>query len=384
MGAFWVTLATLNAVLVVAVTAVLVRGNRLLPRLHAVPLEERESWPRVSMVVAARNEQAGIEPAVRSLLAMDYDHYDVLVVDDRSTDATAAILERVAADREQLRVVHLEQLPDGWLGKNHALWCGAQQADGEYILFTDADVIMEATTLRRAITLMRHEGLDHLAVTPDAEMPSPILEAFVTLFINLFAIYTRPWKVSDPSSSAHCGIGAFNLVRRDVYQAVGTHQAIAMRPDDDVKLGKIIKAAGYRQRVAWGARMIRVPWYRSLRELICGLEKNAFSGVNYRVSTVVAATAALLTFDVWPFVAWAVVGGTARYLYLFTVATLLGHAWWTARTMRFSIMSVPLFPLAVLLLIYIQWRAMLLTYWRGGIQWRGTHYPLDALRANKV
>jgi cellulose synthase/poly-beta-1,6-N-acetylglucosamine synthase-like glycosyltransferase len=384
MSVVWIVLGSINLSLVVAVTVVLMWSDRRLPRLRDVRTEGEAAWPRVSVVVAARDEQAGIQPALESLLALDYDDYEVLVVNDRSTDGTGEILDRMTNAHTRLRVLHVVELPAGWLGKNHALWHAAREATGEYLLFTDADVVMERDALRKAIAYAGRHGIDHVAVSPDAEMPTRMLEAFVTLFISLFAIFTRVWQVENPASSAHCGIGAFNLVRRDVYRAVGTHEVIAMRPDDDLKLGKIIKAAGYRQRVMLGTAMIRVAWYTSLRDLIRGMEKNAFAGVEYRISMVVAATLALLVFDVWPFVAAVAVGGPARYLYLATVAVLWGHAWSAARTMRFSPWSVPLFPLAVLLLIYIQWRAMLLAYWNGGIQWRGTHYPLAELQANKV
>jgi hypothetical protein len=226
--------------------------------------------------------------------------------------------------------------------------------------------------------------VDHLAVSPRAEMPTALLQAFVVLFFDLFSIYFRPWKAADPRSRAYVGIGAFNLIRRQVYEAVGTHQAIAMRPDDDVKLGKIIKQGGFRQHLLAGTSMVRVPWYASLSELIVGMEKNAFSGVDYSMGTVVAGTAALLLVDVWPFVAVAVLTGPARWIYGATVLLLLTHAWRTARDLEFAGRCVLLFPVAVLLLIYIQWRAMLLTYVRRGIRWRDTHYPLDELRANKV
>ncbi len=133
-----------------------------------------------------------------------------------------------------------------------------------------------------------------------------------------------------------------------------------------------------------GRDFVSVPWYASLQELIHGMEKNAFSGVDYRISAVIGATVALLLLDVWPFIAIFVLRGPAQVLYALTVAVLLLHSWLSAWELRASRWSVVLFPVAVLLLIFIQWRAMLLTYINRGIRWRDTHYSLDDLRANKI
>ncbi len=384
MSTSWTILAAVTFLAVFGTFLRILLGNRRIEKLGNQDPDGLSEWPCVSVVVAARNEQANMEPAIMSLLHLDYDDYEVIVVDDRSADRTGEILDALARQYQRLKVLHVAQLPAGWLGKNHALWCAAQQARGVYLLFTDADVVMEPTSLRCAIAYARQREVDHLAVSPDAVMPSLMLQAFVVLFVNLFAIYVRPWKVADPKSSAFIGIGAFNLVRQDVYRAVGTHQVIAMRPDDDVKLGKIIKAQGFRQHVLFGTDMVRVPWYTSVRELVLGLEKNAFSGVDYRISLVVAATVVLLLCDIWPFIAVWILSGPAQYFYAATIVVLLGHALITATDMRQSRWSALLFPVAVTMWIFIQWRAMLLTFIHGGIRWRDTHYSLAELKANKV
>ncbi len=390
MTSMWVTV--LSAVTLTLVFGTFLRitiGNRRIGKLEDQDpgdqdVEALECWPSISVVVAARNEQANIQPAMESLLQFDYEDFEVIVVNDRSTDRTGAILAALAAEHTKLAVLNVDELPPKWLGKNHALWFGAQHARGAYLLFTDADVVMDRRTLRHAMAYAVREQVDHLAVSPDPVMPTVMLQAFVVLFVDLFAIFTRLWKVADPKSSAHVGIGAFNLVRAEVYQAVGTHETIAMRPDDDLKLGKIIKMQGYRQRILIGGNMVRVPWYGSVRELVSGMEKNAFSGVDYQISKVVAATVVLLLLAFWPFIAIWVTSGLAWLLYAGTVLVLLGRAAMVARELRQSPLCVPLVPLAVVLLIYIQWRAMLLTYINGGIRWRDTHYSLAELKANKV
>jgi cellulose synthase/poly-beta-1,6-N-acetylglucosamine synthase-like glycosyltransferase len=349
-----------------------------------LPIPELSDWPSVSLIAPARNEERNIAAAVRSLVRLDYPNLEITLVDDRSTDRTGEILDRLAAEFPQLNVVHLTELPAGWLGKNHALQLGAERSRGRWLLFTDADILFEPTVLRRTIGYALAHGLDHLAATPEIRMPSWFLSAFAVTFAVYFSLYVRIWSVRNPRSRAHVGIGAFNLVRTAVYRAIGGHERIRMRPDDDLKLGKIIKLGGHKQDVVHGPGMITVQWYASLGEMIRGLEKNAFAGVDYRIWLTVATSILSLVFNVWPFVAVFVVPGPARWIYLAVCLTL----WWSAVRAAGG-MAVPAscglaFPVTVVLFVYIQWRTMLLNLWQGGIRWRDTHYPLAELRANRV
>jgi hypothetical protein len=343
-----------------------------------------DAWPRVSIVVAARNEERDMAEALTSLLAQDYPDYEVNLVDDRSTDATGEIADRIASGNSRLRVVHVTELPPGWLGKNHALQRGADAATGEIILFTDADVVMHPTMLRRSVAYMVEHGIDHLAIAPRVVMPNLLLESFVITFTFVFLAYFRPWKASDPKSRSFIGIGAFNMVRAEVYRAVGGHEPLALRPDDDVKFGKLVKKSGYRQQFANAPELMSVRWYASLRELIGGLMKNAFSGVEYNVLLTVCSTIVALAMNVWPYAAVFVTSGVTRWLNVATVLALSVAYLAAARNCRLRPWGVALFPVSMLLFIYIQWRAMLLTYIQGGVRWRGTLYPLAELKANKL
>jgi cellulose synthase/poly-beta-1,6-N-acetylglucosamine synthase-like glycosyltransferase len=379
---FWLAIA--NLVMVLVCTGLLALGGFLAKRLAEVPAPDLAEWPTVSLVAPARNEERNIERAVRSLLALDYPNLEITLVNDRSTDRTGEILDRLAAEFPQLNVVHLTALPAGWLGKNHALQWGADRSRGEYLLFTDADIFFEPTTLRRAIGYVLANRVDHLAATPDTKMPNWLLTSFVVCFAVYFSLYVRIWAIRNRKSRAHIGIGAFNLVRAEVYRAVGGHQPIRMRPDDDLKLGKIIKLAGYQQDVVAGMGMISVEWYQSVGELIRGLEKNAFAGADYRVGLTVFSSLLSLAFNVWPFIGVFVVPGPTRWVYLAVCLAL-----WFMASMMASGMKAPwscalAFPLAVLMFVYIQWRTMLLNYYHDGIRWRDTHYSLAELRANKV
>jgi glycosyltransferase involved in cell wall biosynthesis len=383
MGVFLFLLALATLIAHVATAIQVLAGIRSIRSLRDLPPLTRP-LPRVSIIIPARNEERNLEEALRSILALDYDNLEIDVVDDRSTDRTGEILDRMASADPRLRIVHVRELPPGWLGKNHALWLGAAKATGEFLLFTDADVVMDFSTLRRAVGAMVADRLDHLTAAPEIERPSVLFEMFIGAFSLFFTLFTRPWKVKDPESPSHVGIGAFNLVRAAAYRAAGGHQAIAMRPDDDLKLGKLIKKNGFRQEFVFGLGALRVEWYASTGELIQGLMKNAFSGVDYRVWVVVVSTVMQLITLVWPFLALFLTSGATRWLNLASVLVLLTLCWINAPLAGVRRWHGLGFPLATLLFLYILWRAMVLTLWRDGIDWRGTHYSLAELKANKV
>jgi glycosyltransferase involved in cell wall biosynthesis len=362
----------------------LVVGNRSIRILTDVPSTGDAAGPRVSIIIPARNEERNIREALQSVLNQDYRDIEVLVIDDRSTDGTGAILDRMAQGDARLRVVRVTELPPGWLGKNHALHCGAQQATGDLILFADADIVMHPATVRKAVGYLVANRLDHLTITPEVRMPGVLLDVFVGAFTVFFSLYARPWKARDPRSTRFIGIGGFNLVRAPVYRAVGTHRAIAMRPDDDMKLGKLIKWGGYRQEVLFGRDMLQVEWYPSLRALIEGLMKNAFAGVNYSILAIVAASIAQFLLNVWPFLGLFLTHGATRNLNAVIVLLILLVCWDNARFHNARWWYGIGFPVSTLLFIYILWRSMLLAFRNDGIRWRGTHYPLADLRANKV
>ncbi|MBW3571356.1 MAG: glycosyltransferase [Gemmatimonadetes bacterium] len=379
---FWLAAAAVAAF--AAALVELGRGGRSLRQLHLLPAADARSMPSVSIVVAARNEERGIEPALRSVLGQQGEGIEVVAVDDRSEDGTGAILDGMAAHNPRLRVIHIAELPAGWLGKNHALWLGARAARGELLLFTDADVVMKPDTVARAAGHLHREGLDHLTVAPRVIMPGALLQAFGVFFTVMFSLFTRPWKARDPRSRAHVGIGAFNLLRADTYRRIGTHQAIAMRPDDDMKLGKLVKKNGGAQDFVIGAEQISVEWYHSVREAVRGLRKNGFAGVDYRISTVIAATAVQLLFFMWPLVAVWMTDGWTRVLYAVAVGMLLLMYAGSAAAQGSPVWHAVLFPLASAMLVVIIWNATLYALVNRGIEWRGTHYPLDELRANRV
>jgi glycosyltransferase involved in cell wall biosynthesis len=360
------------------------RGNRSTAYLRYAPRQSRTDVPHLSVIVPARNEEKRIREALESLLRQEYPSLEFIVLNDRSTDRTGEILAEMAAADARLGVINIAELPVGWLGKNYALYRGAERASGELLLFTDADVVMEPSAVANAVNYLRANRLQHLAVMPTVRTPTLALRIFCSAFGIFFSGYMRQWKAKDPASGRFIGIGAFNLVTAEAYRAVGTHIAIAMRPDDDIKLGKLLKKAGYRQEMVFGIGLLEVEWYSSLRELIDGLMKNAFAGLEYSVVLSISAGIAVLLVNVWPFVAIFAVGGAARIPYLLAVAVLLlfisdaNHFYGLPRWYALA------HPVSAVLFVYILWKSMLLTLWNGGITWRGTRYPLKLLRANRI
>jgi chlorobactene glucosyltransferase len=238
------------------------------------------TFPRVSVVIPARNEEKDIERTVRSHLAQDYPDLQVIVVDDRSVDRTPEILRTLAREDPRVTVVAGSDPPAGWLGKPHALHLGARAADGELLLFADADVRYDLRALREAVAVMEDRGLDLLAFFPRFENRGfwenvllPFLAVAVFLGFGFLARFRRvPLAM---------GAGAGNLVRRRAYEAVGGHAAIRMAVVDDVRLAVVTKRAGLRVAAFRAEDRVAVRMYRGFRQVWDGFTKNvawAYSG----------------------------------------------------------------------------------------------------------
>lgn len=345
--------------------------------------------PSVSVIVAARDEAEHLGAAMRTLLALDYPsnrgEFEVIAVDDRSSDGTGAILDALAASDSRLKVLHVTELPPGWLGKNHALHRGAALARGDWLLFTDADCYLAPDLLRRAVGHAERGGLDHLVLGPTPTGGSPLMRVLLAYFALAFALSTRPWRAADPRRKEHIGIGAFNLVRARVLRALGGFERIRLRPDDDIKLGKLIKQAGHRQAFAEGSGLITVPWYSTARGMIKGLEKNAFPYLDYSVALTLGAILLMLTLNLLPWLLLPFVHGLAFACTLTVVLlSVVVCAAAAVRTLGLPAWYGLAFPLGALLMAL----AIVNSMWRvlrdGGVRWRGTLYPLAELRANRV
>ncbi|HUS20120.1 MAG TPA: glycosyltransferase family 2 protein, partial [Terriglobales bacterium] len=227
-----------RAGLIVGITLAVLWTSRLLAYLRGLPrirdLTAAE-WsnsaaplPRLSVIVPACNEALAIEQCLTSLLALDHPEFEVIAVNDRSTDSTGAIMDHLAAADPRLKVIHITHLPPGWMGKTHAMWQAGERATGEVLLFTDGDTIFRPDTLRRALHYMLAVRADHLVLYPTMLFNRRGEKMMVSFFHAMLSFIHRPWKVSDPKALDHVGVGAFNLIRRSAYQALGTYKAMRM------------------------------------------------------------------------------------------------------------------------------------------------------------
>jgi len=341
--------------------------------------------PRVAIIVPARNEQDSIEQALRRLLALDYDNYQVIAVDDRSTDRTGGIMDRVVAEAQgRLKVLHIRELPPGWMGKAHAMWIAAKQTDADWLLFTDADVMFRPDCLRRAIAYAETESADHTVLLPRVIMKRPGEKMMVGFFQLLFVFGHRPWKCADPKARDHMGVGAFNLVRRGAYEAVGTYERLRLEVVDDMKLGKVIKEGGFRQRVVLGDDLIEIRWARGARGVVNNLTKNFFAVLSFQAWRALGGSVAVGVLNLAPFFGVLFAPGWTRLAYGTALAAMF--ALYAGIWLRDEIPPwyFVLHPVSTVLFIYTILRSMCVTLWNGGVEWRGTFYPLEDLKSGLV
>ena len=336
--------------------------------------------PSLSVVIAACNEQDTLAAALTSLLQVDYAGLQIVLVNDRSVDATGDLMESLAAGDPRVRVIHLDHRPDHWLGKNHALHQGARAATGKWLLFSDADVHFEKDGLARAVTLAEQENLDHLVLGPWMQCGTFWERIFVAFFATAFCYRYRPDLVDRPNSY-YVGVGAFNLLRSQVYRDLGGHSTLAMQVLDDMELGRLIKGRGFRQRFVGAGRAVSVRWTVGLAGIVKGLEKNSFAGLNYSLPFVLASCLVigwaslgplwLLGHGCW---GWGVAGLLAMQGCALFNSSGAGSPRWAGL----------FFPLAGLIFSFVLLRSALLCQWRGGIHWRGTFYSLERLRQSAL
>ena len=343
--------------------------------------------PRVSIIVPARNEEEDIELSLTRLLELDYDNYEVIAVNDRSTDRTGEIMEMVAGEGSapyRLRVIHHRELPARWLGKTHAMWTATTAATGDWLLFTDADVLFKPDSVRRALAYAEAERADHVVLFPQMIMKRPGEYMMIAFFQTMFVFGHRPWKVADPKTKDHMGVGAFNLIRRSVYEAVGTYQALRMEVLDDMKLGKVVKNAGFAQRNVFGADLISIRWAHGASGVVENLTKNFFAVVSFQWWRTLISAFGLAFLNLMPFLGVALAHGWERLPYAIALASMfliyLGMSWRS----RVPAYYFALHPVSTTLFVYTLLRSMIHTLWNDGIVWRGTKYSLEELRKGMV
>lgn len=351
------------------------RWVRRLPPLD--PAGAPADLPRVSAIVPARDEADTIARSVRALLAQQGVAMEVIVVSDRSRDATAGIVRAIAADDPRAQVVEIASLPERWLGKCHACHVGAAQATGDWILFTDADCRPRPDVVARALQAAAREGADHVSVTPSPIDPTLGAKAWYMVFgasvANWISAANRDLK------DGHFSVGAFNMVRATTYRASGGYEALRLTIMDDVRLSLLVRRAGGRTRVYLGGDDVPCQWATSVADAIRLTEKNYFAAIDFRVPVAIGGVLTFIVLFGTPLIGLA--SGTWLGLvcglspFLLSIPAALG-----APQMGWSPAIALLVPFFYPLPMYAMARSAILTLRQGGVRWRDTFYPIAILR----
>ena len=386
----WITIAFIStAVLFVGLTMATLRHQRWarrLPALEALPAPEvRDGWPasavRCSVIVAARDEEARLEETIRHLLAQRHVALEVIVVDDRSTDATGDILRQLASEDTRVRATRVDRLPNGWLGKSHACHVGANVATGDWLLFTDADCWLKPDVIARALRVAARDAADHVTLTPGVAAETLGAQAWHLAFLGSVANWMS--GVNRDRPGAYLGIGAFNLVRASAYRVCGGYEALRLTILDDVKLGLLLHRAGTRTRAFLGGPDVECHWGTTVPRMIGIMEKNYFAAVDFRLAPVVAgAIVVTLLFGtsiigLWTGTAAGIAAGIAPWSLALPAAVF-------ARRLEWSPACAAIAPLLYPVLFFAVVNSAVVTLRQGGVRWRDTFYSLDTLRRGNV
>jgi len=333
------------------------------------------------VVIAARDEEARIEQTIRHLLAQCGVQAEFIVVDDRSTDGTSEILQRLAREDARVQVKRVDVLPDGWLGKCHACHIGASAATGDWILFTDADCWLKPDVVARALRVAERENADHITLVFGLAAGSVGLKASHLMFLISVASWLSGVNRDRPKS--HLGIGAFNLVRAAAYRQCGGYEALRLTVVDDVKLGLLLRRAGKRTRAFIGGPDAECHWGTTAWSMVKLMEKNYFAALDYRLGLVLAGSVFVILVSTI-LILGLLSGTVAGLAAALSPLSLILPAGILARRLGWSWPSAVYVPFMFPLFLYAVLNSTFVTLRQGGIRWRDTFYPLATLRAGNV
>lgn len=331
----------------------------------------------VSVIVPARNEEACLGACLASLAGQQGVAFEVIVVDDGSTDGTAAVARSFAG----VKLIEAHPLPEGWSGKSNALCAGAQQARGEWLLFTDADTIHLPGSLSRALAEAKRHGAEMLSYSPTQELHGFIQRAVMPVIFAELASRYRPREVNDPDSPAAAANGQYLLIAREAYDAVGGHAAIAKCLLEDVELARAVKRSGRVIRFRFSGDAVRTRMYRSFAQLVEGWTKNlallfkaparlAIARLLEFVVIICGLTLVLLGFSRRD-APLAVLAATAVALVYSNCLRRIRKAHAGAASSALAVFGLPIFS-------YLLLRSKLYYKWRRSVTWKGRQYSTQA------
>ena len=309
------------------------------------PLPAPTQAARISVIVPARNEQGNIRRCVECLLAQTYPNFELIVLDDRSSDETPAILQEIAARDARLRVLTGAELPPGWAGKPHALFQAAQAARGEWLCFVDADTFAGPDALASVFAGAQATGADLFSIMTGQEVQTFWERAILPLVFTALSVGFSPRKVNDPTRPDAIANGQFIFIRRSVYDAVGGHEKLRASIVEDRDLARLVKRAGYRLVLADGRQVAQTRMYTSLPGMWEGWTKNMFLGLSGSAGMLLlgafgafVSLVAALALPLWLLAAllwWLKAPASAAWLAAAEAALLWGYlGYWRVRVLR--------------------------------------------------
>ena len=334
----------------------------------------------LSVLVPACNEQEGIEAAAHSLLQQSYPNLELIFINDRSTDGTGEIIDRLAEENQQITAIHIETLPEGWLGKVHALHVATEQASGDWLLYTDADVEFAENALIDIVHFAESSRVDHLAGLPRMKPAGHWIGLAIAAFYTSAMFFVSAKRVSNSDDPLAVGVGAMNLVRKSTFQQSKGFQWLKMETIDDMGLGLLMKRAGGQAVVARAGEQVSLQWYQGLAEMAKGLEKNSPGLTRYSVLRSIGLLGTLPTALVGFFCTLFLPLPIAASIWLVSLAFPLIFTSTFSRQTALARSSFFLLPIGLFLLWIIFVRALILLWFRGGVCWRGTSYDVGDLR----
>lgn len=371
---FVLLLAVVNVVFAIRSLVIFIRSHAAIE-----PAPAPRAAPELSIIVPARDEARQIEQCLRSLLAQDYPHVEVIVVDDRSHDDTAAIVARIAAEDPRVHLISGEPLPAGWVGKPWALHQGAQHARGEWLLFTDADTIHEPNAATASLVYARAHDIDVLSVLTEQFMvtaPERLLLPSI-LWIIAFAIGSLD-AINDPANESALFNGQYILVLRRVYHAIGGHEAVRGEIAEDLELARLFKRdRRFRSALVGANGLVRVRMYRSLREIWNGFVKNFWVGA--RDQQTLAAIGIVLLTCISPLTPVALVLALLLHAWLaalvltLAISATIAGAWPGMYRLGLGVASSLCLPVGIAVVVAI-FVTSIVRHARGGVTWRGRRY----------
>lgn len=358
------------------------------------PVAPPEAGPLISVLIPARDEERNIRRCVEAVLAQDYPNFEALVLDDRSTDATPAILAELSKDETRLVVLFGEELPAGWAGKPHALYQAARSARGEWLCFLDADTFLAPNALS-AVLAKTHETQADLYTMMTAQVMGTFWEkAVLPLVFTALSVGFSPRKVNDPRKRDAIANGQFIFIKRSVYDAIGGHAALKNQIVEDKAISERVKWNGYRLVMADGYAMARTRMYTSLPSLWEGWTKNIYLGLKDHPAMLLLgafgaflALMATLFMPLWPLLGlfWYANGGGPAAVAVLAEALLVWGALLYARARIALTMHIsPWYALSTPLGAGVFAAMMLVSTWKvlsgRGVRWKGRTYDSKTIR----